>query len=90
MLFSPDAIESEEYVFPYKLVVDLSDRRTYVYRWTGDGYNERIDTFKCCVGAPKTPTPQGTFQGAGQAGGRWYYFKDFNCYAQYALSLIHI
>ena len=84
VLFSPDAIESEEYVFPYKLVVDLSDRRTYVYRWTGDGYNERIDTFKCCVGAPKTPTPQGTFQGAGQAGGRWYYFKDFNCYAQYA------
>ena len=84
LLFSPNAIESEEYVFPYKLVVDLSDRRTYVYRWTGDGYNERIDTFKCCVGAPKTPTPQGTFQGAGQAGGRWYYFKDFNCYAQYA------
>ena len=84
LLFSPDAIESEEYVFPYKLVVDLSDRRTYVYRWTGDGYNERIATFKCCVGAPKTPTPQGTFQGSGQAGGRWYYFKDFNCYAQYA------
>ena len=84
LLFSPDAIESEEYVFPYKLVVDLSDRRTYVYRWTGDGYKERIATFKCCVGAPKTPTPQGTFQGSGQAGGRWYYFKDFNCYAQYA------
>ena len=37
LLFSPNAIESEEYVFPYKLVVDLSDRRTYVYRWTGDG-----------------------------------------------------
>ena len=84
LLFSPNAIESEEYVFPYKLVVDLSDRRTYVYRWTGDGYKERIATFKCCVGAPKTPTPQGTFQGSGQAGGRWYYFKDFNCYAQYA------
>ena len=84
LLFSPNAIESEEYVFPYKLVVDLSDRRTYVYRWTGDGYKERIATFKCCVGAPKTPTPQGTFQGSGPAGGRWYYFKDFNCYAQYA------
>ena len=84
LLFSPNAIESEEYVFPYKLVVDLSDRRTYVYRWTGDGYKERIATFKCCVGAPSTPTPQGTFQGSGQAGGRWYYFKDFNCYAQYA------
>ena len=84
LLFGPNAIESEEYVFPYKLVVDLSDRRTYVYRWTGDGYKERIATFKCCVGAPKTPTPQGTFQGSGPAGGRWYYFKDFNCYAQYA------
>ena len=84
VLFSANAIESEEYVFPYKLVVDLSDRRTYVYRWTGDGYGEQIDSFKCCVGAPSTPTPQGTFQGSGKAGGRWYYFKDFNCYAQYA------
>ena len=84
LLFSPNAIESEEYVFPYKLVVDISDRRTYVYRWTGDGYGERIATFKCCVGKPSTPTPQGTFQGSGPAGGRWYYFKDFNCYAQYA------
>ena len=84
LLFSPDAAESEEYVFPYKLVVDLSDRRVYVYRWTGDGYRERLGSFKCCVGAPETPTPQGTFQGSGKAGGRWYYFKDFNCYAQYA------
>ena len=84
LLFSADAIESEEYVFPYKLVVDISDRRVYVYRWTGDGYRERLGSFKCCVGAPKTPTPQGTFQGSGKAGGRWYYFKDFNCYAQYA------
>ena len=84
LLFSPSAVESEEYVFPYKLVVDISDRRTYVYRWTGDRYGEQIATFKCCVGAPSTPTPLGTFQGSGQAGGRWYYFKDFDCYAQYA------
>lgn len=84
LLFSPNAVESEEYVFPYKLVVDISDRRTYVYRWTGDRYGEQIATFKCCVGAPSTPTPLGTFQGSGQAGGRWYYFKDFDCYAQYA------
>ena len=84
LLFSPNAIESEEYVFPYKLVVDLSDRRTYVYRWTGDGYRERLGSFKCCVGAPETPTPQGTFQGSGKAGGLAGTFKDFNCYAQYA------
>lgn len=84
LLFSANALEGEEYVFPYKLVVDISDRRVYVYRWTGESYGERIDTFTCCVGAPKTPTPLGTFQGSGPAGGRWYYFKDFNCYAQYA------
>ena len=26
----------------------------------------------------------GHLPGSGQAGGRWYYFKDFDCYAQYA------
>ena len=88
LLFSADAIESEEYVFPYKLIVDLSDRRVYVYRWTGDGYGERIDSFKCAVGAPSTPTPTGTYQSGGKAGGRWYYFKEFNCYAQYAYRIV--
>ncbi len=88
LLFSPNAIESEEYVFPYKLVVDISDRRVYVYRWTGAGYGERINTLKCCVGAPSTPTPLGTYQAGGAIGGRWYYFKDFDCYAQYATRIV--
>ena len=88
VLFSPLAIESEEYVFPYKLLVDLSDRRVYVYRWTGDGYGEQIDSFKCAVGAPSTPTPTGTYQSGGKAGGRWYYFDEFNCYAQYAYRIV--
>ena len=83
-LFDPSAVRSTEYVFPYKLVVDVSDQRVYVYRWTGEGYGERLHSFKCSTGTKSDPTPLGTYQAGGPAGGRWYYFKDFDCYAQYA------
>ena len=84
ILFSSQAVESTEYVFPYKLIIDVSDQRVYVYQWTGTGYDNHIKTFKCSTGTKANPTPIGTWQAAGQAGGRWYYFKDFDCYAQYA------
>ncbi len=83
-LFSADAIKSTEYVFPYKVVIDVSDQRTYIYKWTGTSYGEKVHTFKCSTGTKKTPTPLGTYQADGPAGGRWYYFKEFDCYAQYA------
>lgn len=87
-LFSPAAVESTEYVFPYKLIIDVSDQRVYVYQWTGTSYGEHIGTMKCSTGTKSDPTPLGTYQAAGPAGGRWYYFKDFDCYAQYATRII--
>ena len=87
-LFSPQAIAGEEYVFPYKLKIDLSDRRVYVYGWTGTDYSAQIGSFKCAVGAADTPTPTGTYQSGGPIGGRWYYFDEFDCYAQYATRIV--
>lgn len=85
VLFSADAKASSYIVYPYNIVVDISDQRTYAYQWTGDGYTtDPVQTFICSTGTKKNPTPLGTYSADGIAGGQWYYFKDFKCYAQYA------
>lgn len=88
MLFSAKAMESEEYVFPYKILIDISDQRVYIGQWTGAGYTKLVKTFICSTGKNETPTPLGTYQGGGKAGGEWYYFKDFNCYAKWAWRIV--
>lgn len=88
MLFSARALESEEYVFPYKIVVDISDQRVYIGQWTGAGYTKHVKTMKCSTGLDETPTPTGTYQAGGKAGGEWYYFKEFNCYAKWGYRIV--
>lgn len=85
-LFSEMAIRSDYVVYSYRCTVDVSDQRVYIYEWTGDGFSaEPVHAFVCSTGTEKTPTPLGTFSGAGRATvDRWYHFKEFNCYAQYA------
>lgn len=90
-LFSADAKESEGYVFPYMLVVDISDQRVYVYGWDGGGYNKKVGTMICSTGKDATPTPLGTYQAWGKTGlidNQWYYFKEYNCYAKYAYGIV--
>ena len=88
VLFSEDALPGEEYVFPYKLIVDVSDQRVYVMRWTGNAYEGKLDTFKCSTGKDDTPTPLGTYQATGKTGDEWYWFKDFHCYARWAYHIV--
>jgi len=90
-LYSADAKKSEGYVFPYMLVVDISDQRVYVYGWDGGGYNKKVGSMICSTGKDETPTPTGTYQAWGKTGlqdGQWYYFKEFNCYAKYAFGIV--
>lgn len=88
MLFSAKALAGEEYVFPYKLTVDVSDQRVYVAQWTGEKYEGPIYTFICATGKKNTPTPLGTYQAGGKACDEWYYFKEFNCYAKWAYQIV--
>jgi len=89
MLFSESAMSSEEYVFPYKLGIDLASQRVYVWKWDGSGYNEEIKKFKCSTGMPGYDTPVGTYQSGGKVtSGQWYYFADYNCYAKYAYRIV--
>lgn len=83
-LFSESAITSNYVVYPYYLVVDVSDQRVYAYQWSGSDYDTKVRTMVCSTGKTSTPTPLGTYSCDGRACDRWYYFKDFNCYAQYA------
>ncbi|MBQ6374788.1 MAG: peptidoglycan-binding protein [Clostridia bacterium] len=87
-LFSASALPSEDYVFPYKIVVDVSDQRVYVGQWNGSSYKNLVKKFKCSSGKKGTPTPLGTYHAYGRAGGEWYYFKDFHCYAKWATRIV--
>ncbi|MCQ2437462.1 MAG: L,D-transpeptidase family protein [Clostridia bacterium] len=87
-LFSATAIPTAEYVFPYKIGVDTGAQRVYVARWDGNSYSEIVKTMKCSTGKNDTPTPKGTYQAYGPVDGQWHYFKDFNCYAQWAYGIV--
>lgn len=88
-LFSSEVVKAEEYVFPYKILVDISDQRVYVYKWNGAAYDEKIKTMICSTGMDKTPTPTGTYQSYGRmVHGEWYYFDDFRCYAKWAYGIV--
>ena len=87
-LFSEDAPMAEEYVFPYKLVVDVSDQYVYVGQWNGSAYDGPIHSFICATGKKDTPTPLGVYQAGGKTGDEWYYFKEFKCYAKWAYHIV--
>ncbi len=86
LLFSENALPSDKPYHPYFIKVDVSQQRLYVYAWSDNdsGYTKLVKKVKCSTGLPKTPTPTGTFQDTTGPGKRWHYFKDFNCWAQYA------
>ena len=88
VLFAPQALEGEEYVFPYKVVVDISKQRVYVGKWTGSAYTDLVKTFVCSTGKDETPTPTGTYQALGRGSDEWYYFKDYNCYAKWGYVIV--
>ena len=90
-LFSSDAIESEEFVCPYKLIVDVSEQRVYVYQWNGSSFGTCIKEMICSTGlkGASTETPLGTFQMDGPTGtGEWYWFSTYKCYAKWASRIV--
>lgn len=91
LLFDSDAIPAEEFVNAYKLVIDVSDQRVYVYQWNGSDYGTCIGEMICSTGkkGKETETPLGTYQAAGPTGtGEWYWFKQYQCYAKWGYRII--
>ena len=86
VLFSVNAVASDEYVMPYMAYVKRSKSRVYIMGWDGSGYNTPVQTFKCSCGKKSTPTITGTFYATGHAGD-WYYMKNSNVWVQYAFQI---
>ncbi len=84
MLFSSAAEASDQYVMPYKLVVDVSDQRVYCYSWSGGEFSNLVRTMVCSSGTKSDPTPLGTYMATTGKGARWHYFTKWECWAQYA------
>ena len=87
-LFSSSAPAAEEYVFPYKIIVDISEQKVGVFQWDGEAYSVPYKLMTCSTGKDATPTPLGTYQSYGRLTGEWYYFKEFNCYAKWAYGIV--
>lgn len=66
----------------YALRVDLGAQRTTAYEKDEKGqYTVPVRVMKCSTGLPETPTPTGYFKSSPV--GDWYYFKEFEVWAQY-------
>lgn len=87
-LYSSTCERAEEYVYPYKIIVDIATQQVGILAWDGSGFNTPVKLMKCSTGKDKTPTPTGTFQSYGRLSGEWFYFEEFNCYAKWAYGII--
>lgn len=86
VLFSENALESDQYVAPYAAYVSTSESRVRIYKWSGAGYTSLVKEFKCSCGAKSTPTIKGTFQAVGQIS-EWYYMPTSHVWVQYAFQI---
>ena len=86
VLFSQNAVYSDEYVMPIMAYVKRSKSRVYVYGWDGSGYNEELKVFRCSCGKPSTPTLKGTYYCIGPIS-EWYYMQSSNVWVKYAFQI---
>lgn len=86
LLFTEDALPTDNPAYTYQLQVSNADQKVYVYQWADGGYTRLIKTMVCSTGLPATPTPKGVFRSEGPVA-RWCYFPQFDCWAQYAFRI---
>lgn len=82
LLFSKDAVGM---LTKYRLSISLGDQKVYVFELNEDKKYDLIKTFLCSTGR-FSPTPRGVFTTTGPYR-RWYYFKGFTVWAQYAYNI---
>lgn len=87
LLFSDDHKIAENPIYKYKVEISISKQKVYVYQWYYGSYSKLVKTMTCTTGTTETPTPLGTYKMGGPCG-RWYYFKKFDCWAQYASRIV--
>ena len=86
-LFSEDCKAAQRPSHRYRVEINVSRQKVYVYEWYYGAYSKLVKTMTCTTGAVDTPTPLGSYRMGGPCG-RWYYFKKFDCWAQYASRIV--
>ena len=86
-LFSEDCKAAQRPSHKYRVEINVSRQKVYVYEWYYGAYSKLVKTMTCTTGAVDTPTPLGSYRMGGPCG-RWYYFKKFDCWAQYASRIV--
>ena len=87
LLYSDSALSidgGESVDMPFYIRVSIDDQRVYVYRLVDGEYDYLVRTMICSTGAVGTATPTGIFTSTGRRDGRWHYFVEHKCWAQYA------
>jgi hypothetical protein len=87
LMYSAAAIKSDRPANPYKVKISVADQKVYVYEWVAGDYTKLVKSMICSTGTKATPTPYGTWAAGGPVG-RWYYFKDYDCWAQYGYVIV--
>lgn len=90
LLYSDDAtsLSGDDEDMPFLLKVSIEDQKVYIYRRVDGEYNYLVRTMVCSTGAVGHDTPTGTFISTGRReNGRWHYFVDYECWAQYAFTI---
>lgn len=87
LLFSEDCKAAQRPSHKYRVEINVSRQKVYVYEWYYGAYSKLVKTMTCTTGAVDTPTPLGSYRMGGPCG-RWYYFKKFDCWAQYASRIV--
>ena len=87
LLFSEDCRAAQRPSHKYRVEINVSRQKVYVYEWYYGAYSKLVKTMTCTTGAVDTPTPLGSYRMGGPCG-RWYYFKKFDCWAQYASRIV--
>ncbi len=87
LMYSSAAIKSDRPANPYKVKISVADQKVYVYEWIAGDYTKLVKTMVCSTGTKTNPTPYGTWASGGPVG-RWYYFKEFDCWAQYGYVIV--
>ncbi len=87
LMYSSAAIKSDRPANPYYVKISVKDQKVYVYEWVAGDYTKLVKSMVCSTGTTTNPTPYGTWAAGGPVG-RWYYFKDYDCWAQYGYVIV--
>ena len=86
-LFGADTAANEAVDQPFYIKVSIDEQKVRVLRWCDGAYSYVVKEMVCSTGLPGNDTITGVFTSPGHRDGRWHYFTEHHCWAQYAFTI---